>query len=269
MNIVEAYKKFKGQFIIFVSGLSGCGKTSIAKKISSSFGFSLIEQFDYYKKDYNTKITLPNGVEVINWSTDEAIDWDRLNSDIDKEKQNGIVVSGFALPKDKIKNEVDVHIHLSMSKKTCIERRKAYLEKHKDKYPEEYKNMDSDLEKLKMNQLVYPYHLQIVSRSNINKFFNLNKIEGTDILWDQVWDYLMSFIIKYIGWFNKNKFNEWIESNPNDPYVKSRRQSSNNKKDIKNDSDDKIEDDTIESDEFSDKIDDGPIEFIPIDPTDD
>ena len=50
MNYIEAYIKFKGQLVVFISGLSGCGKTKISKKISNSFKIKLIDQNKYYKK---------------------------------------------------------------------------------------------------------------------------------------------------------------------------------------------------------------------------
>jgi len=70
---VDAYIKFKGQLIIFISGLSGCGKTKVARKISRDLNLQLIEQFNYYKHDHDEKVTLSNGKTVVNWSTDKAI----------------------------------------------------------------------------------------------------------------------------------------------------------------------------------------------------
>jgi uridine kinase len=52
MNIVEAYIKFKGQLIIFISGLPACGKLILAKTIQTDFSLKLLNQFDYYKEDY-------------------------------------------------------------------------------------------------------------------------------------------------------------------------------------------------------------------------
>src|SRR3989304_6417405 len=124
MNVVEAYLKFNGKLIIFLSGMSGCGKTSIAKNLKRDFKLELIDEFKYYKKDYNNKIQLPDGTEVVNWYTDDSIDWDRLNKDIEKQQSKGVIVSGFSLPDDKIEVKPDFHIHLSISKQECIERRK-------------------------------------------------------------------------------------------------------------------------------------------------
>ncbi len=92
MNIVEAYMLYNKQLIIFISGLSGCGKTKIAKKISDNFKIYFQEIINYTKKNYDDKITLPDGTEILNLYTDDAIDWDKLNKYIDKVKHNGVVI---------------------------------------------------------------------------------------------------------------------------------------------------------------------------------
>ena len=51
MNILDAYIKFHSQFIVVISGITGCGKTSIAKKLNKTFNIQLINQTDYYNID--------------------------------------------------------------------------------------------------------------------------------------------------------------------------------------------------------------------------
>lgn len=223
MNIIEAYIKFNGQFLILLSGLSGCGKTSIAKSLKKALNIEMIDQINYYKKDFDNMVTLPDGVEVVNLSTDDAYDWDLLNEDINKYKSKGLLVTGSALPEDKIKSHVDFHVHLTISKKECLERRQKYLEKHKDKYPEEYKLIDSVTEKLKINQLIFPYYLDVTKRSKINKFININEIQGDDDITDIVFDNIISFVQEYIKWFNEFKYQEWKAKNV---VVKSKKEES-------------------------------------------
>jgi hypothetical protein len=79
MNIVEAYLKFKGQLIILISGISGCGKSSVARKLSNDLNIKYINQFDYYIKNYDNQFTFPNGTNITNWYTDDAIDWTKFN----------------------------------------------------------------------------------------------------------------------------------------------------------------------------------------------
>ena len=126
MNIVEKYIDINKQFIILISGLPGCGKQELGKFIARDFGFELLDTYNYYKKKYDEKIVLVdeenNELELINWYTDDAINWDKLNDDIDKFKKNGVVVIGVSLPKSKIISNVDFHIHLNISKQKSIEK---------------------------------------------------------------------------------------------------------------------------------------------------
>lgn len=195
MNIVEAYIKFKGQLIIFISGLPACGKLKLARKVKRDFKLKLINEFDYYKKDYNTTIKLPDGTELVNWYTDNAIDWDNLNADIEKYKNEGVIVVGFSLPENRINKNlnVDYHIHLNIAKQVCMEKRKTFLEKNKDKYKEEFDIIGTSTEKLKMNQLIYPYYLESTKKSKVDKFINITTM--TD---DEVYDIAFKHLIDFI-----------------------------------------------------------------------
>ena len=193
MNVVEAYIKFNKQFIIFISGLSpGSGKTLVAKNIKKDLGFKMLNQINYYKKDYNNKIKLPNDKEIINWDSDESIDWISFNKDIKKNKSKGLIICGFSFPKDKMTEKADFHIHLSISKKNNLEKRKE-MTKNNDKYS----HLDFNTIKLIMNQLTYPYYLDTLNRSNINKFINTNKYNKNEI-YNLVFDSLMEFIFDNI-----------------------------------------------------------------------
>ena len=253
MNIVEAYKKFKGHLVILISGLPSCGKTDLAKNISRDFKIKLLRETDYYKKDYNNIVTLPNGEKVINFHTDDAIDWDRLNEDLDKYQADGVVIIGSSFPEDKIKVPVDFHIHLSISKKTCLDRRKEYLEKHKDEYPEEYKQIDTPTEKLKMNQLIFPYYLETVKKMKVNKFINIESLTD-EKLYDVVFDYLVSSIEEYLY---KGRKKEQLRPNKNRPVAKTTNTEESNTTDAC--------DTEQANDEDDDGVADGPIAFVPID----
>jgi len=196
MNIVQAYIKFKGQLVIYISGIMGCGKTTLAKHISDDFKIKMIDQIDYYKKDYNVKYKLPDGVDVINWYTDDAIDWDKLNDDINKMKVNGLIVVGMSFPKD-IVGEPDYHIHLNISKNECVTKRTEHIKSNKDKYEEEYKLIGSVTEKLKMNQLIFPYYLESTKKAKVNKFININELEDNSV-YDVAFDALIELIQSYL-----------------------------------------------------------------------
>lgn len=197
MNIVEAYIKFNQQLLILISGLPECGKLSLGKKISRDFKIKLINQFQYYKKDYDKTIKLQDGTAIIDWYTDDSLDWNRFNEDINKYKKNGLVVVGFSMPDDKIKSQVDFHIHLTISKHACIEKRKLFLKENEESHKEEFDLIGSQTEKLIMNQLIYPYYLESIKKSTINKFINLNN-KDDEQAYDETFDYLINQIEGYL-----------------------------------------------------------------------
>lgn len=208
MNIVEAYIKFKGQFIILISGLPGCGKLNIAKSLSKDFKFKLLDQYNYYKKDYNEMSTLQDGTKVINWYNDNAIDWDKLKDDIEKDKKKGVIVVGISFPQDKIRG--DYHVHLTMSKQMCMDKRKEFLEKHKDenKYDQEYKILNTPTEKLIMNQLIFPYYLEARKNSKIDKWINMDTIESEDDVYDIVFNHMLDIVKTYLAEHDKQIISE-------------------------------------------------------------
>ena len=197
MNIIDAYIKFKGQLLIYISGLPGCGKLELGKNISRDFKLDLINQRDYYIQDYDEKVALPDGTEVVNWCTDKAIDWDKLNADLIEKKKTGVVVVGISFPDTKLEVDADYHIHLNISKQVCAERRKEFLEKNKEEYSKEYELMGTPTEKLVMNQLIFPYYLEAIKKAKVNKFININELSD-DQVYDNAFDVLISFIKQYL-----------------------------------------------------------------------
>ena len=55
MNIIDAYKKFNKQLIILISGMSGSGKSKLAKNIAEDFNLEVIKQNDFYKNPYSNE----------------------------------------------------------------------------------------------------------------------------------------------------------------------------------------------------------------------
>lgn len=208
MNIIEAYKKFNSKLIIIISGIDGCGKNSIAKQMAKELDLSWINQKDYYDKSYDKTVTLSDDTTLVNLSTDEAIDWDKFNKTVNKAKNKGLLISGVSFPTDKLKFEPDYHIHISLSKQNCIQRRQQFFEEHQDKYPEDYKLIGSTTESLKMNKLIYPYYLESIKNMKINKFINANKFSKDEAM-EEVWNLLIKFIQQFVNWFNDNKYWDW------------------------------------------------------------
>jgi len=197
MNIVEAYIKFKKQLIILISGLPGSGTLNLAKNIEKDFKLKLIDQNDYYILDYNVNVTLQNGITLINWYNDDSIEWNKLNIDINKYKSNGLVIFGISFPKNKIDADIDYHIHLNISKKMYMDKRKLFYEKN---------NQDYDIvsEKLKVNQLIYPYYFESLKNNKIDKFVDINELNDYQI-YDNIFDILIDFINQYLIQRNNTK----------------------------------------------------------------
>lgn len=193
VNIVEKYIELNKQFIILISGLPGCGKQELGQNISRDFGFKLLDTYDYYKKNYNETVMLED-VSVINYYTDDAIDWDDLLKEVSKHKK-GVIIVGMSLPKDKF--NADFHIHLNISKQISLDKLREYVVLHKDKFPEEFKIVDTPIEKLKMNKLIYPYYLESTKNEKINKYISVKEM-NYDEVYDIAFEVLMQFVQKYL-----------------------------------------------------------------------
>jgi len=232
MNVVEAYIKFRGQLIILMSGITGCKKTKFAKMLAKEFSIKFVDQMDYYVEKYDEKIDMPDGTKIINWYSDNAIDWDKLNTDINKYKNTGVIVTGFSFSKDRIDFDSDFHIHIKLSKKLCIEKRRKFLQKYQKKYPDEYSVINTEKELLLMNKLIYPYYLESLKNSSINKFINMDELDD-----EKAYDTIFDSVIEYIqDWHSKNRQVDKTESIGDIETTSSAKNTSNNA--ISNDSDD-------------------------------
>jgi cytidylate kinase len=201
-NIVEKYIEMVGQFIILISGLPGCGKQELGENLERDLKFKLLNTYHYNKTDYDDKIKLTNPeneeeIELINWYTDDAIDWDKLNNDINKYKKDGVIVIGMSLPKDKINSESDYHIHLNISKQISMEKIQKYINKHQDKYADEFKLIGTPFERLKMNKLIFPYYLETTKMAKINKYITIKEMNDDEV-YDMTFDLLMQYIQGYL-----------------------------------------------------------------------
>lgn len=197
MNIVEAYKKFNNQLIILISGMSGSGKSKLAENISKDFNLTIINQKDYYKKNHDEKFTLFDGTDIINWYTNDAYDWKKFNEDINNKKKDGVVVIGLSFPTSNIDFKPDFHLTISIKKQNLLEKMEKLLEENKDKYPEKYEEMKSGKMKYIFNKLSYPFYLNSIEESIVNKFINANDMDD-DKIYDIAFDYLINRIDKNV-----------------------------------------------------------------------
>jgi uridine kinase len=197
MTVIEAYIKFNNQLIILISGLPGSNKNKLSKELASIFKIKYMSLRDFLKKDYNKTVDLSNGSKVIDWDNNDAYNWDKFNSEINKCKSEGIVVAGFAFPTELVKFKVDFHINIKISKKQYIDYRHKYLTDNKDKNKELFDLIDTTTESLIINKLIYPHYLEYTQSSTINKYINTHELDYSGVL-DQAFDYIIFVIQKYL-----------------------------------------------------------------------
>jgi hypothetical protein len=202
-NIIDAYLKYNKQFIIIISGLSGSNKSKICQKIASKLDFEYLNTRNFILKDKYNEIELPNKKTVKVWYN---YNWDSIIEKIKQNKSKGIILCGEYFPLDKLGDlYIDQHFHIKLGKQNIIKKRLEYINNLNEKDKEEF--YDEETETLIINQSVYPYYLDILQKSKINKFINVNEMidmEEADYI-EKVSDIIMDNIINHIVEYLKNK----------------------------------------------------------------
>lgn len=211
MNIIEAYIKFNGSLIILISGLSGSGKTKLAKSIERDFKLKFIDIENYCKKDFDKKVEISGGKTIIDWDDINSFDWEKINKTIEENKSKGIVVSGPYFTTDVLTEKIDFHIHIKISKQLLIDTRKEFIEsaENKEKY-EDIKGMENVI----VNQITYPHYLEYLKKSKIDKFIN-SKDMSQDQIYDESANFLFFKIEQYLEEYNKNVVTNNTQKNTN------------------------------------------------------
>ena len=210
-NIIDAYLKYNNQFIIIISGLSGSNKSKISQKVASILNFVYLNTRDYIEKTKYEELELSNKKTVKIW---HSYNWEDIINKIkiiNKDKK-GIVICGEYFPSDKLGNlYIDQHYHIKVSKQNLIKKRLEYINNNKDKDRDRDRDKeefyDDETESLIINQAVYPYYLDIIQKSRINKFINVNEmieLNENEYL-DKIVDIIINNIIDYIVQYLKNK----------------------------------------------------------------
>ena len=156
-NIVEAYLEQKRQFIILLSGLPTTDVNKIAKILGNDLEFNVIYMDKYLSNESLSSINDYN--------------LDKLNTDIDKKKRNGLIISSLVFPKDISKHHIDSHINLNITKQESLDRNP---------------NLDKNL--------IFFYNNQ-VKNSFINRFLNVSKLNEEEIsnkLFNMIMEYILS-----------------------------------------------------------------------------
>jgi hypothetical protein len=202
MNIVEAYIKQNKQFVVLISGFSGSGKSLLSRSLVKDINktnkepLTFLNLNDFYKSeaDYNNFVEVGD-IKVVDWDSPDAVDWEKFNKKVNEVKANGVVVSGFAFPKDSIIFHVDFHIHLKISKEDLIKNRADYNTEKLDEKTSRIAEIGEDMEKRILNKVTFPHYLKSLETSTINKFINVS-YSNVKIAYDEMFDYIMDFITK-------------------------------------------------------------------------
>jgi hypothetical protein len=207
MNIIEAQLKFNNSLIILLSGLSGTFKNQIGKDLSKLFDIGVISLRKFVKKKYDIKTKLSNDYSFIDYDNVEAYDWDEFNTYIKEKSKTGIIVYGFAFPKDLISFDPHFHFNIKISKEKYINERHKFLKEN----PKSNKNLveliNSETESMIINNYVFPNYLDYIKKSNIHKFFNANE-KKIEQIFDEIYDIIIEGIQKILYKNNQNKNNQ-------------------------------------------------------------
>jgi uridine kinase len=186
MNIIDAYKNKFGNFIVLISGLSGTGKTKVAKTLATELNLKFINLSNYYDVDKLKEIELPNNIKVKNWFSTDIINWNKLNEDINAMKE-GVIVTGIGFPEEKINEKQLIHIHIKIPKEDLLKKRADFKKEHKTE------DIDKETEKIIMEKYTYPFYEKITKEGRINKFINIKEMSEEKIL-DDVFNILMKIV---------------------------------------------------------------------------
>ena len=188
--------------MIFISGISGVGKSTISKELSQQLGLLHINQDNYYLK-IKPKVTLSNNLQKSNWDTVEALDFDKLNADLTNhfyQRQN-FLLEGFCVRKDMIKFTPNVHIHLSyipvphdanivdvyMKNKEIIINR--IIKSRSTSKP----GIKDD--EIVVRELVWPFYIETLKNSHIDYVLNTFDDTGNRIDLNIIMDKVMQILI--------------------------------------------------------------------------
>lgn len=207
-NIIDAYLKYNNQFIIIISGLSGTNKSKICQKIANKLDFVYINTRNYIQKDNYKEVELPNNKIVKVWY---EYNWDEIIKKVNENKNKGVILCGDYFPSDKLVNlDIDQHYHIKLSKQNIIKKRLEYINSLTNKEKEGFN--DEETETLIINQSVYPYYIDILQKSIINKFININEFidiheeEYIEKVSDIILDYIINYIVEYLKNKNLDKY---------------------------------------------------------------
>ena len=116
---------------------------------------------------------------MANWDCKEALNLKKMNKNIAKCVNKGVIFSGFACRDNWFDYKIDVQIHLQIDEKTCYIRRQEQRKDH------------SNYGQIIVGELIYPFYQQTLKFSKIQYSIDANK--KTDKTLEQLIDNLIDF----------------------------------------------------------------------------
>lgn len=193
-----------------MSGFSGSGKSLISKslmkdinrsKSEKSKDFTFINLNDFLKSESEYNVTMDVGeLKIVDWDSPDAVDWVKFNEKINEIKKDGggIIVSGFAFPKDKLNFTVDFHIHFKISKDELIKNRHEFTQEKLDDKTTRVGEIGEEMEKKILNKITFPHYLKSLENSEFTKFIVVTYGEIKKA-YDETFNFLMSMIKKKLN----------------------------------------------------------------------
>jgi hypothetical protein len=207
MNLLEEYILKNGEIIILISGLSGSKRSLLAKEIERDFKILKLISLDDYCDENNVPIIELFNQKFKDWDDIIVYDWEKFNKDVNNYKKNGIIIYGDSFPKDKLKFDTKLHIHLTITKEKLVENRREFIESNPDKC----KDLVGFLDKLNVfiNKITYGHYIKNRNESKITLWLNSNE-DTLDKMYDKTFDFIineMKFFLNEYYATHERKFN--------------------------------------------------------------
>jgi hypothetical protein len=132
-----------------------------------------------------------------------------LNKEVNKHKEQGVVVVGAAFPTDRLDFKPNLHIHLFTKKQDIARIRHDIMKKNPGKYSEFEQILDTPLELLYINKIVYPHYVKNQEASIVNI-----SVDVVNLPPEKIYEDAFDEVIKFVNIFienNKTDIDEFVK----------------------------------------------------------